>query len=60
MTNEPDRSIREYIAAFKAADNDSDNSLDFLPSHEYYKVFANLRQKAKRGSRGYQKSGGKK
>ena len=41
---EENRSIREYIAAFKIADDDSDNSLDFLPSHEHYKVFAKKNQ----------------
>jgi hypothetical protein len=40
-------SIREYIAAFKVADDDSDNSLDFLPEHEYYKVFAKKSQDAR-------------
>lgn len=32
--------IRDYIATFRAVDDDRDNSLDFLAEHEYYKVFA--------------------
>jgi predicted nucleotidyltransferase component of viral defense system len=43
-TKEENHSIREYISAFKVADNDSDNSLDFLPPHEHYKVFAKKNQ----------------
>jgi predicted nucleotidyltransferase component of viral defense system len=37
-------SIRDYIATFKAVDDDGDNSLDFLSEHEYYKVFAKKSQ----------------
>jgi hypothetical protein len=37
-------SIRDYIANFKAVDDDGDNSLDFLAEHEYYKVFAKKSQ----------------
>jgi len=37
-------SIRDYIATFKAVDEEGDNSLDFLPEHEYYKVFAKKSQ----------------
>lgn len=40
-------SIREYITAFKPADGDGDNSLDFLPIHSYYKVFAKKSQDAR-------------
>lgn len=37
-------SIREYIATFKAVDDDGDNTLDFLSEHEYYKAFAKKSQ----------------
>ncbi len=41
---EGDNSIRDYIASFKAVDDDGDNSLDFLAEHEYYKTFAKKSQ----------------
>lgn len=37
---EGNSSIRDYIATFKALDDEGDNSLDFLAEHEYYKTFA--------------------
>ncbi len=37
-------SIRDYIANFKAADDDGDNSLDFLAEHQCYKTFAKKSQ----------------
>lgn len=41
---EGNSSIRDYIAAFRAVDDDGDNSLDFLSEHEYYKTFAKKSQ----------------
>lgn len=41
---EGNSSIREYIASFKAVDDDGDNSLDFLAEHQYYKTFAKKSQ----------------
>ncbi|KIM09309.1 MAG: hypothetical protein KU28_01385 [Sulfurovum sp. PC08-66] len=37
-------SIRDYIDAFKALDDEGDNSLDFLPQHLHYKTFAKKSQ----------------
>jgi predicted nucleotidyltransferase component of viral defense system len=37
-------SIRDYIDNFNALDDEGDNSLDFLPQHKYYKIFAKKNQ----------------
>ena len=40
-----DKSIREYIQSFDISkDDDEDSSLDFLPEHDHYKIFAKLTQ----------------
>ena len=41
---EGNNSIRDYIASFKAMDDDGDNSLDFLAEHDHYKTFAKKSQ----------------
>jgi predicted nucleotidyltransferase component of viral defense system len=37
--------LREYIERFDATDDAMDNSLDFLPEHSEYKLFAKKNQK---------------
>lgn len=44
-TAQDNLSVRDYISNFKAADDEADNSLDFLPEHKHYRAFAKKNQK---------------